>query len=51
MLLGVDHFAEWTNYRTLSVSEYFDQLEQGLGGTRTFVSTWTDEPKEFWAVT
>ncbi|HEY3451829.1 MAG TPA: hypothetical protein VGK67_36060 [Myxococcales bacterium] len=34
----------------MSVAEYSEQLEQGLAGPRTFVSTWGDEPEQIWAL-
>lgn len=39
VVLGGDHGASWTDYRTLSVAEYFAQLDAELGGPRTFTST------------
>ncbi|HEY3450612.1 MAG TPA: hypothetical protein VGK67_29925 [Myxococcales bacterium] len=50
VVLADGNGADWTNYKTMSVAEYFEQLEKGLGGPRTFVSTWGDEPKEIWAL-
>ena len=36
VVLGGDYGACWTDYRTVSLEEYFAQLEQGLGGPHTF---------------
>jgi hypothetical protein len=38
VVLGSDHGVAWSDYRTLSVAEYFAQLDAELGGPRTFVS-------------
>ena len=43
VVLAGDHCASWTDYKTLTVAEYFGQLESGLGGPRTFISKWGGE--------
>lgn len=52
VVLGDDFGASWTDYETLSVADYFAQLERDLGGLRTFVSVLYGEKarKEIWAL-
>jgi hypothetical protein len=45
VMLGDDHGACWTDYKTLSVAEYLGQLATELGGIHRF-----GEDKEFWAL-
>lgn len=46
-----DHGASWTDYRTLGVAEYLDQLATGLGGARQLRPSWdADTVKEIWAL-
>ena len=49
VVLGGDHGACWTDYRTLSVAEYFAQLDAELGGPRKFRST-SGAEKTIWAL-
>ncbi|MCX5748154.1 MAG: pentapeptide repeat-containing protein [Proteobacteria bacterium] len=50
VVLGDDHGACWTNYRTLRVADYFGQLERELGGLRRWPVGDADEPRALWAL-
>ena len=50
VILGDDHGACWTDHRTLSVADYFGQLERELGGLRHWPVGEGDESREVWAL-
>lgn len=50
VVLGSDHGACWTDYKTLSVAEYLEQIEVGWGGLRWVTPSYADEPQELWGL-